>query len=82
MMETILNKPVMWDSTLPIRGAFLTCTEMFGNGSMTGKRNYLGLSLTNPEGAASGVHRVKRGGSWHNSAVESCVLLIAFHNVY
>ena len=37
----ILNKPVMWVSMPPTRGAFLTCTEMSGNGSATGKRTIL-----------------------------------------
>ena len=63
MTETILNKPVMWVSMRPTRGAFLTCREMFGNGSTTGKRNYTGAQ-TDPEGPASGSHRVKRGGSF------------------
>ena len=39
--ELILNKPVMLVSMRPTRGAFLTCTEMFGNGSTTGRRTIL-----------------------------------------
>ena len=41
MMVTILNKPVMWVSMRPTLGAFLTCTEMSGNGSATGRRTIL-----------------------------------------
>ena len=41
MMETILNKPEMWVSMPPTRGAFLTCREMCGNGSATGRRTIL-----------------------------------------
>ena len=39
--ETILNKPVMWGSMRPTPGAFLTCREMCGNGSATGRRTIL-----------------------------------------
>ena len=41
MMETILSKPVMWVSMRPTPGAFLTCREMCGNGSATGRRTIL-----------------------------------------
>ena len=41
IQETILKKPVMWDSMRPTPGAFLTCREMFGNGSATGRRTIL-----------------------------------------
>ena len=37
----IFNKPVMWVSMRPTPGAFLTCTEMCGNGSATGRRTIL-----------------------------------------
>ena len=39
--ETILSKPVMWVSMRPTPGAFLTCREMCGNGSATGRRTIL-----------------------------------------
>ena len=38
---TILNKPAMWASMRPTPGAFLTCREMCGNGSATGRRTIL-----------------------------------------
>ena len=40
------------------------------------KANYLTGAQTNPEGPASGSHRVSRGGSWYNDGT-TCVLLSA-----
>ncbi len=36
--EVILNKLAMWGSMRPTHGAFLTCTEMCGSGSTTGRQ--------------------------------------------
>ncbi len=74
--EMILNKPVMWVSMPPTPGAFLTCREMCGNGSATGRQTILLGAQTDPEGPASGSHRVLRGGSWHDDGT-TCVLLSA-----
>ena len=41
MTATILSKPEMWASMPPTPGAFLTCREMCGNGSATGRRTIL-----------------------------------------
>ena len=74
MMETIISKPVMWVSMRPTHGAFLTCREMCGNGSATGRRTILLVPRLIPEGPASGSYRVSRGGSWSTPG-RSCVLL-------
>ena len=41
IQEMILSKLVMWGSMRPTPGAFLTCREMCGNGSATGRRTIL-----------------------------------------
>ena len=51
----ILNKPAMWVSIPPTRGAFMTCREMSGSGSTTGKRTILPVPkpiLRSPSGSS------------------------------
>ena len=74
MMEAILNKPAMWVSMPPTPGAFLTCREMCGNGSATGRRTILlvpRLTLRVRHRARIGSHGVVPG----TTAGRTCVLL-------
>ena len=77
ILETILSKPVMWVSMQPTPGAFLTCREMCGNGSATGRRTILPVLKPTPRVR----HRARigsRGGSWHNAG-RTCVRLARHH---
>ena len=76
MMEAILNKPVMWVSMRPTHGAFLTCREMCGNGSATGRRTILlvpRLTLRVRHRARIGSYGVVPG----TTTGRTCVLLSA-----
>ena len=76
LQVTILNKPAMWVNMRPTRGAFLTCREMSGSGSTTGRQNYLTGAQTDPEGR----HRARVGSAgWFlvPTAGRACVLLSA-----
>ena len=55
----------MLASTVPTPGAFLTCTAMCGNGHADWYAAYGSSAVTDPEGSATGSHRVFRGGSWY-----------------
>ncbi len=76
MMETIISKPVMWVSMRPTHGAFLTCREMCGNGSATGRRTILLV----PRLTLRVRHRARIGSSGvvpGATAGRTCVLLSA-----
>ena len=73
LQATILNKPLAWVNTRPTRGAFLTCMEMSGNGSMIGRRTTrvaIRPSLRVRLRARVGS---KRSGSWAHDGSSTCV---------
>ena len=66
MTAMIPSKPSMSASFPPTRGAFSTCTEMCGNGSMTGRRTILPVPRPILRVRHRARSRVGRGGSWGN----------------
>ena len=63
----ILSRLAMLGSMRRTHGAFLICTEMYGNGSDWFQAAYpTGNPVVDPTGPASGSRLVERGGSWYH----------------